>query len=155
MNRKEETLKIINLIENGVMQENGTTREFDVIDYYNTTTMTPEAFLSNTSMLENSYYSTIAKRYVKKHLSGEKLMPCQINTILKEKLEINCKEDANGHLMVGSGRLIERAEKASIMEYLVSRNIPLTHRTYASAFGRLRNNIPFEQEETKVKKLEK
>src|SRR5574344_1077220 len=93
MNRTEETLKIINLIENGVMQENGTTREFDVIDYYNTTTMTPEAFLSNTSMLENSYYSTIAKRYVKKHLSGDKLMPCQINTILKEKLEINCKED--------------------------------------------------------------
>lgn len=131
---------IIDLIENGVCETNGTIRPFDIIDYYIYTKMTFNQIVRYCAQHCTVTELNILKSFVFKNKSLTVLNNNCIEALLSEHFEIQPKFDSNQQLICGSGRIITCEEKQHIIDYLNHHEIPITYQTYGQAFKRYLNN---------------
>ena len=134
------------LLENGVELENGETRNFDLIDYYEITDVEPVAMYSHICTKRLPVFCDVSK--VKRFLNSFRTNIFLSNRIDKDtdkegKLNETIKfaeKDENGKIIEGSYRVITREEKESLLKYLDDNNLPLTEGTYAAGIRRIKNN---------------
>lgn len=144
-NNKSIVEQLLVYLKNGVIQENGTKRPFDLLDYYFMTTSTLEA-LSHCIEYKDSTLSENDYHIVRKFLSENKgLELLDVNQIMNTTLEVNAKRDENDIPIAGSGRIITNIEKEGVIEFLENNNIPLTVKVYNLALNRY---IAFSEEIT-------
>ena len=129
--------KIVDKIINGI-EENGEMRQFDLIDYYQMTSLSFDAVLKIKKF--NADEMRAFKRFVNKYRDVRALY---IPKIMSEKTEIDCQKDKDGFAIIGTGRIVTEEEKRSIINYLKNKNIPLTNHTYSIAFKRYKNGNLF------------
>ena len=124
--------RIIESIKNGVLLEDGTKREFDIIDYYLITKQNPTK-LANTLRRDlideelNEFYAFIDKNF-------KNDLP--VSKIYEEKISMPTAFDVGGKPILDSIREIEKHEKRSVIIYLKSNNIPITQKTYVQGLKR-------------------
>ena len=155
----EEAENIIGLIKNGVTLENGEKREFDLIDYYECTSIPPKkmpVYINKKIMTTD--IDQFQLLYLKKFLNRYNNNPFVFNPInVNDKLSAiniyDCKKDENGRLIPGTGKTISENEKIALIEYLVNNKIPLIEGTYDAGIKRIKNNTFGINEEQKNNSL--
>ena len=143
---EETVLKVISLIRNGVPMEEGT-RPFDVIDYYEIVNMYPSVFDKVVVSLCGPTEVRDYKDFAYKNLKGKLMRPFALEDLLMFDTEVNMQKDSDGNLLRGTGRIITKAEKMLLIEYMEAHNIPLNVKTYSSVFNRYKNDLMFLTEE--------
>lgn len=126
---KKMVINIINLIENGI-EENGIKRDFDLIDFYNNTTIKIETILEYTKKeLDQGKYK-ILKEFILENKDRLQSKPHEVKEIMKLNIELNCQKDKNGFPIIGTGELLTNEEKELLVEYLKKRKIPQNAKNY-------------------------
>ena len=142
----EEIENIAYLLVNGIELENGETRKFDLIDYYECTNIKTTRMYSYLSskrlMFDDMLCFDISK--IKRFLNGINTNAF-LNNPIDEESKINdvvkfAEKDENGKIIENSFRIITEEEKKSLIEYLKSHEIPLIEGTYEAGIRRIRNN---------------
>lgn len=140
--------KIFKNIVNGIDDDMGI-REFDSLDYYSLTKL-PISSLKE--QLVNFKCNPSDKRKISSFIRKNDLKPLtryEKETLVKGIVTLNPEFDKYGNIIPGSGRKITEEEKLSIMDYIVSKGIPLNSRTYKDAYERYKKNILFKEEDSK------
>lgn len=157
----EEIEQMVYLIKNGVELENGTVREFDLIDYYECTNVPPKnlSISINTKKFVPTGISSSDLLEVKKYLHKVTTNIFNFNPINVER-KLNdvvkfAEKDENGKIIEGSFRTIDESEKISLIEYLNAHKIPLIEGTYEAGIRRIRNNTFGIEEKNKDSKINK
>lgn len=146
-NNKGIAEQLLVYLKEGIMQEDGTKRPFDLLDYYFMTTSTIEA-LSHCIEYKDSTFSKSDYLILRRFLSSSshaELEPLDTKQLMDTSLEINTKKDENNLPIPGSGRIISNMEKLGIIQFLQNNNIPLTKKVYNLALNRY---IAFSEEKT-------
>lgn len=129
------------LIKEGISLDDNTTRKFDLIDYYQRTSLNMTELrkvlnnISLTSQEKKTIFGFISK------LKDDK--PLNISSILESNVEINLKKDEHGTLIPGSGRIVTKQEKQSIIDWLRDNHLPCTRFLYRDAFNRYKKGQLF------------
>ena len=119
-------VEVINQLQNGVLLEDGSIRDFDLIDYYEMMNIKPKEAVN------------LLKKYISNHqLVGLKDVSIKLN----ERLEINCQKDKRGIFVRGTGKVISDDEKLAVINYILNKRIPLTDGTYESGLARVKKNV--------------
>lgn len=143
-------VNVISFLKNGIPEEDGSTRKFDIFDYYCYTLQDLSELLCYVK--SSNKFNVNDKKELSKFCTAfieSEMSELEVDKLLKSKHIINPLCDHNGRVIAGSGRVITEAEKISIIEYLKSNNIPLTSKTYRAAFNRFKENKLFAKEENK------
>lgn len=123
---------VIDSIKNGVINDEGDIREFDIVDYYQLVKISPTRLYDTTvEELRNELDEEsmkVFRSFVLKSLNDIK------NTV-KGIMEVK-----HSVLVDGIVREITDEEKKSVLFYLKSNKIPLTANTYALTLRRYLNN---------------
>ena len=125
---------IAKMISAGVTHD-GNSRPFNILDYYLITNVSLETVLENLSDTLTTKELTVLRRFYEKNIDiplGEYGM----KNILDEIIEINCQKDERGFPIPGTGRIISIEEKQLVIDYLNSKYIPITSKTYSLALRR-------------------
>ena len=138
-------------LENG-FDEDGKKRKFDIIDYYNITSI-PLSNIINIAtkkLSRNQLYKL--KKIKKAFLYSDKYNSSEEKEILEETRIIGVKFDNNGKMIEGSGREITLDEKLNIINYLKQINLSVNRMTYNAAFKRYIDGfIKFDSKELVLK----
>ena len=141
--------KIVDMILNGVSEEDGSKHTFDSLDYYKLTHEPMRELIP--FVRKNKDISIEDRNSIIKFINSNKnelLSKSDIRSILKSSTIINVKLDSNGRKI--SGRVIDEGEKLGILDYLNKENIPITLTTYRDAFNRYKNDkLPIDLESAK------
>ena len=139
----EKINKICYEIIHGVDLEDGTTREFDILDYYSKTNFNYTEF--NKLYPKSGHYSVEEKRKIVKFLQKIKSMTYfNMNQELDSKVVL---------LIHGEMHEVTKDEKLSTMEYLKRNNIPLYYTVYNVALRKFLNGNLVVKEENKTRAL--
>lgn len=151
--------QMIYFIEHGIKCDNGTIRPFDVIDYYQFIGLnikelfwyldTDEFSAHEYTQIKKLIYpgGILEKINKKNYIETEKQL---IRNVLNSTEEVNCKKDAKGNPIIGTGRIIDLGEKEKIINFLRDIGAPLTRKNYTVACRRYVNGtLLFDKEETK------
>ena len=134
--------QMINYLENGIECENGNSRTFDLIDYYELIGLDFDAFI-NICLSEkcnlNSKELGVVKNFVKLQRNNTKSSSIARKSFFDSIKEYNCKKDKYGKLMIGSGKRLTTEEKEEITEMFKILNIPENDTTYTLASRRYVN----------------
>ena len=141
---------IIHLLKTGI-EENGITRQFDLIDYYLITKMDLNEINQIAKQILNSSDQIIFKKFIIKYLSSVKTNYKDIKEILSEKIEINCEKDERGISIPGTGQIVPIETKEKLIEYLKQNQIPVNRKTYTLVFRRYINGYLGLNEQIKAK----
>lgn len=129
---------IFNFIKNGI-EENGVKRDFDLLDYYQLTSMERATFLDIAKRnLKKDDINKILK-FLRKYNSSKKLTKSNLEQIFEEKTIVGIEFDEDKRPIPGTGRLISKEEKQKIIDYLKENNIPLYDDCYNIALRRYIN----------------
>lgn len=162
LEKKENTLtkknlvagvEIVRNIENGVKIEDGSVREFDIIDYYSYTKLPPNKMVFLLRKYANTPSLLFLKKFAGKNDNDYVLRESDIQKKLDDRTVFNCKFDENGKVIPGTGFEISDADKLFIFDYLRKNNIPVTDLTYSAGLRRFKNGVFKHQESEKVKEL--
>ena len=151
-------VEVINQLQNGVLLEDGSIRDFDLIDYYEMMNINGFANLSQVSaVITDSGIDeeglNLLKKYISNHqlvglkifsqryLEDKELTPKDVSIKLNERLEINCQKDKRGIFVRGTGKVISDDEKLAVINYILNKRIPLTDGTYESGLARVKKNV--------------
>lgn len=152
----EQVEHIASLLKNGIELENGEIRNFDLIDYYECTDLSPKQLYVSISSKRLLFgdMATFDINGVKKYLFNITSNiflenPINIENKLGEILEYDCKKDANGRLIQGTGKQVTELEKISLIEYLASKRIPLNEGAYSAGIKRIMNKT-FDVQDKKI-----
>lgn len=133
----------------GIDLEDGTKREFDIIDYYMKTKIPIQEFLERAR--EESFSSDVL-RYLGTFCRGEedyKLTDKEILDFLNFDTELLCDHDEKGFPIKNTGIIIPEEDKIELLYTLEQYHIPLTRRVKAAAINRYKNGYPMKQETQK------
>lgn len=145
---------IVHLIEIGIL-ENGKQRRFDLIDYYQHTSIDFHHFKSlikgNVSKKEYVCFNQFVNRYVNDKFLHDR-------DIFDIKVMIGAQFDANKRMIVDTGREVTDEEKKAILNFIKVKGVPLTQCTYEAAFQRWKNgfiniDLFLDENSSKVKSL--
>lgn len=134
----KEIKLMVHLLKNGV-EENGIIRPFDLIDYYMITKREVNETLKLARLILNPADTQILKLFIKKNDTGSQYNQKDIELIMKEKVEVNCKKNNNGVSIPGTGELFPEESKIKLIEFLKQNNIQVNRKTYTIAFKRYLN----------------
>lgn len=156
--------RLLLFLKNGVSLEDGTTREFDLLDYYLNFQILPkdlnDCVKCQTNPINIADYK-ILRPFISKLMSPSTQL--NIEQIMNATLEVNAQRDENGWPIMGTGRIITSEEKQEVIDFLINNNIPVTTKLYDIALKRYINGISYSidnstvqnQEQTLVKKINK
>ena len=128
--------QLIEKMDNGIVIENGKSREFDIIDYYLAVKVNPMKLFyilkRVMAISEMGEFKNFARRY------------SQINdlsyTAIQKKFDdlvvYNCKNDSD----IETGTIITDEQKFALISYFLENNIPITEETYYAGLLRYRDN---------------
>lgn len=147
--------EVIELIKNGVIEENGNVREFNLLDYYLIIKLNNETvFDIGKKVLDNQEMNLLRKFIGKNSTNVIFYDSINLKKLLDEKVEINCQKDKKGFPIPGTGKIITREEKQSIIDYLMENRVPLNSKTYDIALKRyLNGNLIVSESKTYSKKI--
>ncbi len=130
-NRLEIGMKVIELLQNGVTDSEGNIREFDIVDYYNITRLSP-------STLYDSLYTNFWHMF---DMDSLKLFHSfVIRSQNDSKNTVKGIMEVKHFIPVDGGmREITDDEKKGVIGYLKFNKIPLTANTYAIVLKRYLN----------------
>lgn len=129
-------------ITNGI-EDNGTIRKFDIIDFYEITNSSIEEVLNQLAFVPYTKNISIIRGYLNK--KNELL-----SNLSSARFIVNAKYDEQGNLIPDSGREITKKEKEQIIAYLESKNIPVNGLSFKAMINRyVYGFISFEQEKVK------
>lgn len=132
------------LVNDGISLDDNTTRRFDLIDYYQRTSLNTNQLIK---VLNNISLTSQEKRTILSFISKFKRdQPLDISSTLESTVEINLKRDEQGNLIPGSGRIVTRQEKQSIIDWIKENNLPCTRFLYRDAFNRYKKGQLFKSE---------
>lgn len=141
------SLIVIDLIKNGVV-ENGTKREFDLVDYYK---YLPLGFDKQLRMVRDSINQDDYKLlcvYAGSIKNEQLLSDAEIENLYNMKNVVNVKLDEENNIIPGSGREITKEEKQNLINYLEDNNIPVTNKSYNAIYRRwLSGNLVLEEKD--------
>lgn len=133
---------IAKLIKEGIKLEDGSYREFDMIDLYLYTKL---EFNQIRPAINESSLSIEEAKIIRDFLRNNKeYKPLIIEQELKTRTIINPERDKFGNYIEGSGRIITEEEKLSILDWLLKNNIPQDNLMYKAAFKRFKKDKLFE-----------
>ena len=139
----EKINKICDEIIHGIDLEDGTKREFDILDYYSKTRVNIDDF--SKLYPKSGNFSVEDRRKIVQFLQKNKSnMYFNINQELDSKTIL---------LVHGEMHEVTKDEKLSTIEYLKSKNLPLYYAVYSVALRRYLNGILFDKKENKLKVL--
>ena len=140
-----KALEVIDCLSNGVEDENGNVRNFDIIDYYQICRTTPARLFEITSkalerVCTREEYDMFF-RFTLKHGNSPKIT-------IKEIMEIKHSMIINDEL-----REITEEEKLEAIKMVIDNKMKLTSDVYFAALKReLNNNLSLEKENVKTLK---
>ncbi len=124
----EIELKILQQIINGVTLEDGTTRPFNLLDYYKITNVSFKKFFnrikSKLTVHEIRQFHNFAVQY-----TSELWEERQISQYYKTKITLRVKFTEDDKLIPNSGYTLSLEEKKLIISYLQMMNIPISQRS--------------------------
>ncbi len=131
-------------IENGIENRNGTIREFDYLDYMDLTDVSVEE-LDKFWRKEDYHfrYNDKIRNFFSKNKTASVLSTIDVEYLLKELYEIDCKRDKKGFPMPGTGRIITKEEKLAAIDFVINNGYPLTDKTYNCALKRILKGYMF------------
>lgn len=151
--------ELIRLMSEGILMEDGTVRDFDIIDFYQNCNMSIENFYDRYVEKYGKKDILTLRRFVRKYV-GEFLVRGYYPSETKKFDEWSIKElidtvdliknpefDENGDYIIGSGRHITDEEKVEAYEYMKSFGHHVTYKMVNCALDRIANGIPFEAPE--------
>ncbi|MBP3840580.1 MAG: hypothetical protein IK997_00480 [Bacilli bacterium] len=144
-------VEIVKCIETGVENEDGSIREFDIIDYYTYTKLPPIKMVLLLRKYVNSPNLLFLKKFANKNDNDFVLRKNDIERRLADRTVYNCKLDENGKIIPDSGIEISDVDKLFIFDYLRKNNIPVTDLTYAAGLRRFKRGI-FKHKESETEK---
>ena len=148
---EDELIELGYRLENG-FEENGKKRKFDIIDYYNITSIPLSNIINIASKKLNRKQLYELKKLKTGFLYSDKYNSSEEKAILEEKRIIGVKFDNNGKMIEGSGREITIEEKMNIINYLKQINLSVNRMTYNAVFKRYIDGfINFESKELVLK----
>ena len=136
--------KIANLIIEGVSYGNGKRRPFDMIDYYQITSLTPDEIENIGKEALSAKQWTAWKSFKPKTEDNEFIGEKRLKAIMESKVEYGAKIE-NKKVIPGTGKILSDEEKTAILNYLKSKKVPFTVRNYLVAQKRYTTGI-IEQE---------
>lgn len=128
--------KIVQQLINGVQLDNGEIRDFDMIDYYELTSMPPETFLN---VVKNELSPKERLIFIKFIKSNTNLVPLNLIKLYSMLQILDVQFDEKNRTIPGTGRVIEQFEKENLINYLKAMDIPLNMCTYNAALKRWKN----------------
>lgn len=134
---------LIDKLKNGILLEDGSKREFDIIDYHSITNLKFNNLLSLTKKLINEEDAKIIRKFIRKYYYGKRIRK---NSILEEK---------NIILLNGDKYEVTVEDKNYILSYLEKNEIPLLLSTYSAALKRYFSDGLPELENKKIYKIKK
>lgn len=146
----KEIKLIVQLLKNGI-EENEITRPFDLLDYYMITKRDINEILRYSRLILNEKDAQILKLFIKKNDRGGEYNPKDIDLIMSEKVEVNCRKNKNGITIPGTGEIFPNENKEKIIEYLKQNQIPINRKTYTLAFRRYINGFLYLEEQIKTR----
>ena len=121
--RVERAKKVLTLLHTGVETSDGEVRDFNILDYYRITNITPKTLYE------------ISADYLKKNYSDmeiKKFRSFVLKSLNDTKITIKAIMDVKHSVMVNDEpRVIEDCEKTAVIQFLKTNKIPLTSNTYA------------------------
>ncbi|MBO6195254.1 MAG: hypothetical protein J6O56_02765 [Bacilli bacterium] len=146
---EELGLRLINGYE-----ENGKKRKFDIIDYYNITSIPLSNIVNIASKKLNRTQLYELKKIKNGFMHSDKYNSSEEKAILEEKRIVGVQFDKNGKIIEGSGREISLDEKKNILEFLKKNNISINRMTYNAALKRyIGGFITFDTKELVLKPI--
>lgn len=112
---------IINMIDNGITDDDKNTRKFDILDYYRMTSLPYSEIFEAT---KKGLTADQAKSF-KKFADENKIVPFQ-----------NIKEEVLEAKLIRNGKEISFSEKEIILKYLKKNGIPVSYRTFSTCLSR-------------------
>lgn len=160
---KIQILCMIDKIKNGVESVDGNKRKYDVIDFYKDKTLPnrhiyafAQEVLEKEELLQLKKFLNANRLIVNCYASSFCGYNLNIENILTDSKEVNCKKDEFGNIIIGTGRLVTTEEKLATMEFLKQHHIPLTDRYYDLALNRyLEGTLIDKETENNLKKVYK
>ena len=134
-------VEVINKLQNGVLLEDGSIRDFDLIDYYEMMNIKPKAAVNLLKKYISNHQLVGLKIFSQRYLEDKELTPKDVSIKLNERLEINCQKDKRGIFVRGTGKVISDDEKLAVINYILNKRIPLTDGTYESGLARVKKNV--------------
>lgn len=138
---KNEMVKIkegINLIRTGI-EENGITREFDMIDFFVYTSLSEHEILNIIPVMDLTANEMRLLKHLLKCQNQEPISETEVFGIENKLL------DENGNL-----RTISKEEKIEILNFLSEHNIPLLGKIYSCALHKyVKNTLHSNKEKTR------
>lgn len=145
---------MIEQMNKGVMLNDGTTREFDIIDYLLATELSYNEMLDFLKKGKVPEKDIRAFRIFMNHNKvGIEWTTKEIENTLNNQHMIGIQFDSNNNIIPDSGHEVTREEKTNIMNYIKTQNIPLCSATYNCAFKRYQKGYLAFDEKGKVKQL--
>lgn len=134
-------VEVINQLQNGVLLEDGSIRDFDLIDYYEMMNIKPKEAVNLLKKYISNHQLVGLKIFSQRYLEDKELTPKDVSIKLNERLEINCQKDKRGIFVRGTGKVISDDEKLAVINYILNKRIPLTDGTYESGLARVKKNV--------------
>lgn len=147
--------KMVNELKNGVLLENGDVRDFDIIDYYNLTTLKLQEFLNIIKSELTPQEIVLYRRFAN---ANGRINTLDLQQLYNQRQVFGVEFDKNNNPIMGTGREIQKEEKENIVNYLKESKLPLTINVYNAAFKRWKNgylNMPtnFNLDSEQAKKI--
>ena len=129
---------IMNYIRNGI-EGTYSFREFDIIDYFEITSISPIELFNNVKNIIDSEDYICFLEFANKNPISNPLNDNEINSIYSSNHILNVKFDENGELIENSGRVVRLEEKEEAINELKELNIPINDTTYDCMLKRIIN----------------
>lgn len=140
---KEKDVRLVTeineLVNQGVLCNDGRLRKFDVLDYYERTSMSMKKFNVLCIEVLTGIDTKKIKQFIKSNFESLKINDEDVEMILNQHDEVRCEKDDRGYPIPGTGTIITNQEKLGIINYLKKLRVPLTYGTYYAAFRRYVN----------------
>jgi len=120
---------ILDKIKNGVVLEDGSIRQFTIIDYYRTLDL---SFSETYKILEKNFSLediVLFRSFISVNSNFVKWIDASINNYYKSKVVLGVQFDENKKIIPNTGREITLDEKKIIIDYIRSIGAPINDKT--------------------------
>lgn len=143
----ENVAQIVKKIENGIEDNNGNIRKFELLDYFLNTKLSYDEFIS--TYINSDKCNKTSLTTLKKFLSDNKVINNRIS-------KMNVDKELNGttiFMLNGVPYEVSKEEKEKTINYLREKGIPLYTKVYKQALKRCINSTLFEDDKEYKKTL--
>ena len=151
---KNSAKSIIDKIKNGIPLENGTIKDFTIIDYYRSTDMNMEELFDFIKADLTVDEIRAFKRFYSKNINGQIWKERNIDNYFNNTtVTIGFEFDENNNIIPNSGHTLTLEEKVFIINFLKELNIPICQQTVNGAQKDLINGAIVMSDEPKPDSL--